>query len=258
MTRLSLALTGDTIMQRHVSTCEDPAFLGAVDVVRSATAGFTNLEGCVQAGEDWHAFLAGNGRLATFVRSPTYIGEELKWMGFRLLSLTNNHAADYGEGGVLTELRYLKQWPELVGAGIGATLAEAAMPKYLDTAAGVVALIAAADWGPRGMGDLAFPPPIGALAADADRYYKGRPGLNLLRYDCEFTVPAAELEHLRAISAGLLWEQAKNMRRGGGGRAEPMVSPSPDFDENESDGNLFFMGRKFVAGDGYTFRTIAY
>ena len=61
MTRLSLALTGDTIMQRHVSTCEDPAFLGAVDVVRSATAGFTNLEGCIQAGEDWHAFLAGNG-----------------------------------------------------------------------------------------------------------------------------------------------------------------------------------------------------
>ena len=33
------------------------------------------------------------------------------------------------------------------------------MPKYLDTHAGVVALIAAADWGPRGMGDLAFPPP---------------------------------------------------------------------------------------------------
>src|SRR5205085_9258715 len=181
MTRLSLALTGDTIMQRHVSTCEDPAFLGAVDVVRSATAGFTNLEGCVQAGEDWHAFLAGNGRLATFVRSPAYIGDELTWMGFRLLSLTNNHAADYGEGGVLTALRYLKQWPDLVGAGIGATLAEASMPKYLDTPAGVVAIIAAADWGPRGMGDLAFPPPIGALAADADRYYKGRPGLNLLR-----------------------------------------------------------------------------
>src|SRR5438034_9500798 len=103
MTRLSLALTGDTIMQRHVSTCEDPAFLGAVDVVRSATAGFTNLEGCIQAGEAWHALIAGNGRLATFVRSPTYIGDELMWMGFRLLSLTNNHAADFAEGGVLTE-----------------------------------------------------------------------------------------------------------------------------------------------------------
>src|SRR4051794_3278554 len=258
MTRLSLALTGDTIMQRHVSTCDDPGFLGAVDVVRTATAGFTNLEGMIQAGEDWHAFMAGNGRLATFVRSPTYIGEELRWMGFRLLSLTNNHAADFAEGGVLTELKYLKQWPDLVGAGIGTTLTDASMPKYLDTPAGVVALIAAADWGPRGLGDLAFPPPLGALAADHDRYYGGRPGLNLLRYDCEFTVPAEQLEHLRAISAGLNWEQAKNMRRGGGGRAEPMVSPSPDFDEDESDGSLYFMGRKFVAGDDYTFRTIAY
>src|SRR4051794_25298330 len=163
MTRLSLALTGDTIMQRHVSTCDDPAFLGAVDVVRSATAGFTNLEGCIQAGEDWHAFLAGNGRLATFVRSPTYIGEELAWMGFRLLSLTNNHAADSGEGGVPPERRYRKQGPDLVGAAMGATRADATMPKSLDTPAGVIALIAAADWGPRGMGDLAFPPPIGAL-----------------------------------------------------------------------------------------------
>ena len=132
------------------------------------------------------------------------------------------------------------------------------MPKYLDTPVGVVALIAAADWGPRGLGDLAFPPPLGALAADADRYYRGRPGLNLLRYDCEFTVPADKLEELRAISAAMSWEQAKNMRRGGGGRAEPMISPSPDFQEDESDGSLYFMGRKFVAGGDYTFRTIAY
>src|SRR5688500_13745411 len=124
---LSLALAGDTIMQRRVSTCDDPGFLGAVDVVRSATAGFTNLEGCVQHGEDWHALIAGNGRAATFVRSPAYVGDELLWMGFRLLSLTNNHAADFGEGGVLTTLRHLHSWPDLVGAGIGSTLAEASM-----------------------------------------------------------------------------------------------------------------------------------
>jgi poly-gamma-glutamate capsule biosynthesis protein CapA/YwtB (metallophosphatase superfamily) len=255
---ITLALTGDTILQRRVSACTDDRFLGAVDLVRSATLGFTNLEGCIQAGEDWHAYLAGNGRGATYIRTPPYVGDELIWMGFDLVSLANNHAADFGEGGVQTTLRYLERWPRLVGAGLGATLAEATGARYLETPGGVVALIAAADWGPRGLGDLPFPVPLGALAADADRYYKGRPGLNLLRYDCRFTVPAAALDQLRSLSEQMGWEASKAMRRGGGGRAEPMPSPSPAFDENESDGGFFFMGRYFVAGDEPGFETVAY
>jgi poly-gamma-glutamate capsule biosynthesis protein CapA/YwtB (metallophosphatase superfamily) len=255
---ITLALTGDTILQRRVSTCTDERFLAAVDIVRSATLGFTNLEGCIQAGEDWHAYLAGNGRGATYIRTPPFVGDELTWMGFDLLSLANNHAVDFGEGGVLTTLRHLERWPGLAGAGLGATLAEASAARYVETAGGVVALIAAADWGPRGLGDLPFPVPLGALAADADRYYKGRPGLNLLRYDCRFTVAPAALEQLRALSAQMGWEASKAMRRGGGGRAEPMPSPSPAFDEDESDGSFSFMGRCFVAGAEPGFETVAY
>jgi poly-gamma-glutamate capsule biosynthesis protein CapA/YwtB (metallophosphatase superfamily) len=255
---ISLALTGDTILQRRVSACTDGGFLAAVDLVRSATLGFTNLEGCIQTGEDWHAYLAGNGRGATYIRTPPFVGDELAWMGFDLVSLANNHAADFGEAGVLTTMRYLARRPDLVGAGLGATLAEAAAARYVETADGVVALVAAADWGPRGLGDLPFPVPLGALAADADRYYKGRPGLNLLRYDCRFTVPAAALDQLRSLSEQMGWEASKAMRRGGGGRAEPMPSPSPGFDEDEADGSFYFMGRCFVAGDEPGFRTIAY
>src|SRR5262249_57312856 len=54
------------------------------------------------------------------------------------------------------------------------------------------------------------------------------------------------------------WEASKAMRRGGGGRAEPMPSPSPGFDEDETDGRFFFMGRCFVAGDEPGFETVAY
>ena len=258
MARLSIALTGDTILQRRVSTYDDPAFLAALDVVRGATTGFTNVEGCIQTGEDWHALVAGNGRAATFIRTPPFVVDELAWMGFQLLSMANNHSADFGEGGVLTTLRHLSRRGDLVPAGLGATLAEAAAPRYLDTAAGVVALIAAADWGPRGIGDLPFPAPMGALAADADRYFKGRPGLNLLRYDCTFTVPEEQFAQLRHISQQMGWDASKAMRRGGGGRAEPLSSPSPAFDEDECDGSLSFQGRRFVAGDGYTFTTDAY
>lgn len=255
MSDVRLMFTGDTILQRRLSACVEKDFLEVVDAIRSTDGGFTNLEGCVQAGEDWHAYAAGNGRAATFVRTPPYVGDELSWLGMKLLSLANNHSADFGEGGILTTLRYLERWPTLRPAGIGPTLAEAAAPTYLETPRAVVAMIAAADYGPRGLGDLSFPPPLGVMAADRDRYFTGRPGVNLLRYDCAFTIPEAAVNNLRDISQHMGWEQSKSMRRGGGGRAEPMTGPSPASDEVDSDGVFYFMGRKFVIGDNWSFTT---
>ena len=258
MSGVTLMLTGDTILQRRVSPSNEKGFRSAIDAVRSTDAGFTNLEGCIQAGEDWHAYLAGNGRGATFIRTPPYVGDELTWMGMKLLSLANNHSADFAESGFLTTLRHLAGWPDLHGAGVGATLAEAAAPTYFEAPGGVVAMIAAADYGPRGLGDLPFPPPLGVMAADADRYFKGRPGLNLLRYDCAFSVPGEAMDSLRDISEHMRWEASKNMRRGGGGRAEPMAGASPASDEVDDGDAFYFMGRKFVTGDEWTFQTEAY
>jgi poly-gamma-glutamate capsule biosynthesis protein CapA/YwtB (metallophosphatase superfamily) len=255
---LTVALTGDTILQRRVAACADEDFLDAVRVVRSADVGMTNLEGCVQSGEDWHSFVAGNGRGATYIRTPTNVGDDLDWMGLQLLSLANNHAADFGERGFLTTREHLARWPTLRLAGSGATLAEATAPTYLETAAGVVAFVAAADWGPRGLGDLTFPAPLGAMAADADRYFRGRPGMNLLRFDCEFTVSPQALDSLRDISTQMGWEIAKQMRTGGGGRAEPMTGASPGSVEADADGSFYFMGRKFIKGAEHSFRTVAY
>jgi poly-gamma-glutamate synthesis protein (capsule biosynthesis protein) len=253
-----VALTGDTILQRCVEACTDGDFLNAVRVVQEADVGVTNLEGCVQAGEDWHSFVAGNGRGATYVRTPTNVGDDLNWMGLQFLSLANNHAADFGERGFLTTKEHLARWSQLRVAGTGATLAEATAPTYLETGAGVIAFVAAADWGPRGLGDLTFPAPLGAMAADADRYFRGRPGMNLLRFDCEFTVSQQALDSLRDISTQMGWESAKQMRIGGGGRAEPMTGASPGSVEDDSDSSFFFMGRKFVEGEVCSFRTVAY
>lgn len=258
MSVLTVALTGDTILQRRVAACADDDFLDAVRVVRSADVGVTNLEGCVQSGEDWHAFVAGNGRGATYIRTPTNVGDDLDWMGLQLLSLANNHAADFGEGGFLTTRAHLGRWPTLRLAGTGSTLAEATAPTYLETGAGVVAFVAAADWGPRGLGDLTFPAPLGAMAADADRYFQGRPGMSLLRFDCEFTVTSPAMDSLRDISTQMGWEDAKQMRTGGGGRAEPMTGASPGNVEEDADGSFYFMGRKFSEGEEYSFRTVAY
>jgi poly-gamma-glutamate capsule biosynthesis protein CapA/YwtB (metallophosphatase superfamily) len=257
VTTLSLALTGDTILQRRVSVTTDPPFLNAVSLLRSADVGLTNLEGCIQDREDWHALIAGNGRGATYVRTPSWAGEELRWMGMHLVSLVNNHAGDFGESGFLTTRHHANAWQGMVAAGIGETLAEASAPVYLETDSGLVGFVAAADWGPRGLGDLSFPPPIGFLAADADRYFRGRPGANLLRFECEFLVPDRIIDELRTLSAEMGWEEAKAMRRNGGGRAEPLTGPS-DESEIDVEGEVCFMGRRFIAAaEGHSFRTRA-
>ena len=58
-------------------------------------------------------------------------------MGVNLVSCANNHSYDYGEGGVLTNLKHLRH-SDLVHAGTGRNLSEARAPAYMDTPNGRV------------------------------------------------------------------------------------------------------------------------
>ena len=46
--------------------------------------------------------------------------EDLKWLGINMVSCANNHAFDYGEGGVLANIRHLDE-AGIVHAGTGKT-----------------------------------------------------------------------------------------------------------------------------------------
>ena len=52
MSVATLMFTGDTIMQRRISSYDEKDFLEVIDAVRATDGGFTNLEGCLQSGED--------------------------------------------------------------------------------------------------------------------------------------------------------------------------------------------------------------
>jgi poly-gamma-glutamate synthesis protein (capsule biosynthesis protein) len=112
--------------------------------------------------------------------------DELKWLGIDIVSTANNHCSDFGEGGVMTSLEYLDQFG-MAHAGTGANLTEARAPGYLDTRKGRVALIAAADWGPRGSGGQPWPHPMGVMAGEQAPYSLGRPGCNLIRHHPRFS-----------------------------------------------------------------------
>ena len=247
---ITLALTADTLIARKVSVSRDEGFLNVVKILRDADVTFTNAECLFQNGEDSPAFIAGGGRGGTYMASPPHCIEELRWMGINLISVANNHSADFAEGGILTNNRYLDE-AGMVHAGTGANLTLATAPAYLDTGAGRVALIAAFDWGPHGVasGDLPYPIPMGVLGADpSPAFPKGRPGVNLIRFETVHKVDADAFKALRRISNDLHWDEAKAERTAGGGWDLPIVGATAIGGEQDTDTLFHFMGTKFELG----------
>ena len=135
---LTLVASGDTMITRRLSVFREEGFSRLVQLFREADVGFTNLEMLMHEYE--HSPGSAGG---TFTASDPKNLQELEWAGINLVSCANNHSYDYGEGGLLTNLRHLST-SNIVHAGTGRNLSEARAPGYLDTARGRVALISAA------------------------------------------------------------------------------------------------------------------
>ena len=134
----SIALAGDCMLTRKLSVFDEPAFLALVKVFRDCDAGMANLETVVRR---WDEGTPGITQ-GTFMTTPPELLEDIKWFGINMLACANNHAFDYGEGGLLATIRHLDA-AGLAHAGSGRNLVEARMPGYLDTRGGRVAILAA-------------------------------------------------------------------------------------------------------------------
>ncbi len=205
------ALAGDSIIDRRISVYDEPGYLQMFDRIRSADAAFTNFEMLVHDFEFPGAPVSGG----TYMGAPAWVLDELKWAGFRLFGVANNHAFDFGTEGLLSNLRNLRQ-AGVVYAGVGENLARARAPGYLDTKKGRVALIACAS-------TFSMLSPAGVQRPDM----KGRPGLNPLRFQTTYTVEPSTLASLRALA------QANGAGEGG----------------TPAGGDLRFLGATFRAGD---------
>jgi len=148
-----LTFLRNTYIEHPVSVYRDEGFLKAIDLLKSADASLANLEGAIIDGDEWPAFGSGMGWAGTYLGAPPLMVDELKSMGINGLYAANNHIADFGENGILSTIKHLRRGG-IPFAGIGASLTEASQPCYISTAHGRVALISAADWGPRQKMDL--------------------------------------------------------------------------------------------------------
>jgi poly-gamma-glutamate synthesis protein (capsule biosynthesis protein) len=165
---VNIALSGGCIINRQFSNCTDERFLSLVDVLRKADVSFSHLEGTITGTDEKEVFPAAEAGW-TWIRTPAFFAEELKWAGFNIVSHASNHCMDFMYGGLYSTWSSLKQ-AGVPFAGTGTTLTEARRPAYFDSGKTRVALISSSsstpDW---------------ARAADAMHGTAGRPGANQIR-----------------------------------------------------------------------------
>src|SRR4051812_7856456 len=176
-----MLLAGDAMPSRRLTPFDEPDYLAVVELIRGADVAFANLETTVRTRDEG----APGWTQGTPMTTPPALLDDLKWMGFDLLSNANNHATDYGTGGLLATLAHLRK-AGLPCAGAGETWAQARAPTYADTPAGRVGLVAATSF---------FRP--WNRAADQRPDAPGRPGINPLGFSSQYTVDAATFAALK-------------------------------------------------------------
>jgi poly-gamma-glutamate synthesis protein (capsule biosynthesis protein) len=205
------AAVGDALVTMRFSMFQEQGFLDMVRLIRESDAAFANLEMLFHEFEGPGAAESGG----TWVGADPAVAEDLKWAGFDLMGLANNHTGDYGAYGVGRTIEVLDRLG-LVHAGVGMTLGEARRAAYLDTPNGRVALVSCAS---------TFVSHSRAGHARPD--VPGRPGLSALRHQRTYKVDDDRFKDLGRVAASL---------------GLPNPSPGPD-------GGFTLFGTRFkVAG----------
>ncbi len=126
---VTLIAVGDIMLSRgvarHINAAQDInyPFLNVRDYLKQGDVVFGNLEGPITPGP-----VIEHG---TFFRADPGVEQALKWAGFNVLSLANNHVPNFGTRGVLDTMRYLDR-AQIAHAGAGKDATQAAQPVFLE------------------------------------------------------------------------------------------------------------------------------
>jgi poly-gamma-glutamate synthesis protein (capsule biosynthesis protein) len=134
-TSMTVVLTGQSMLRSDLRVTR-PEAAPALKALLTGDVIFTNLEAAIaQPGQ---AIQEGRGFL-----TPPEALDVLTGIGVNLLALAGNHAFDLKEIGIENTIREADR-RQIVHAGTGRTLTDAAAPAYLRTPNGTVALVASA------------------------------------------------------------------------------------------------------------------
>lgn len=179
----TVAVTGQSLIKHDTRGVSNPAFQEVCALLRNTDLAFTNFEGTIFGS---HGGWPLKGSF--FDCSKPVVLDALKDIGFRALSLSNNHAFDLGPSGVLSTLEEVEQ-RGFLHAGIGRNHRDAARAGLGSVGQRKVAVVAM-DGGPG--------PDI--MYADDARYERPeRPGVNRLGISQVIDVDNDMFEELRSI-----------------------------------------------------------
>jgi poly-gamma-glutamate synthesis protein (capsule biosynthesis protein) len=137
----TLATVGDCIVTRPLLpfVAGDGSFAEVVSLLRGADATFGNLETSIVDLSNTESVPSGLPD-DWAVRAQPDAALDLRALGFDVFGRANNHATDWGAGGLIETGLWLEE-AALVHAGAGPTLAAARAPRYLETDAGRLGLV---------------------------------------------------------------------------------------------------------------------
>lgn len=180
---LSLVCAGDAFVSRRISVFTDERFSSMINTIRRADVAFVNLETTIHRFE---GYPIGEGKSDAYAQAEPCLADELKWLGFDLVSRANNHSMDYSAEGMAATTKNLER-VGLIHAGAGMNLEEAREPAYLETLKGIVSLVSASTYN------------LG-VASHTRSNLRGRPGINPLRLETVYNLDPESFKALREVA----------------------------------------------------------
>ncbi|RNF39954.1 CapA family protein [Planococcus salinus] len=176
--------TGDSFITRRLPTSQSTEFKELAELIGTGDFRFTNFEVTTPGKNPMPSPVSGG----TWASGKPEVVGDLKEYGFNCVAWANNHTLDYLYNGLEETQKQLEK-AGFVHAGVGGHLADASAPKYMETAAGRVALIAVTStfhetW----------------IAGEQRRDVPGRPGVNGLRYRSKYQTTEENLKLLKEIA----------------------------------------------------------
>ncbi len=184
MCKLTVVGTGDALFVAPFPENYDVEMKPVADYIKSCDVKITNLETNLSDFEYYANAYSGG----TWINTKREYLKYLENFGFDFYGNANNHAMDYGHAGLLSTINALEEKGHL-HAGSGANLDEARKPAIMVANNHKVAIIAV---------DAIIELP--SKAGNANKTFKGRPGVNYLRHNDYFYVTEQEMAQLKAIA----------------------------------------------------------
>jgi poly-gamma-glutamate synthesis protein (capsule biosynthesis protein) len=229
---INLAFAGEAMITRALTPFREARFLALRELFHTADVRFCHGE------MNFNNYEHPQGPAMAFRCDPRLI-KDLQWLGINMMSMAHNHSHDFGESGVVTNIRNLDE-AGMVHAGTGRNYSEALAPAYLDTVHGRVALVSATSTGA-----------AHTRAGEQRRDMQGRPGSNFIRWINEWTVDQEAFEALTRVAQKLGWAQhvpawwARDYGVGG----VPTVGQVAEYDPPEDSGPAVYFADKSTFGE---------